>query len=334
MTSTIGDVAARAGVSTATVSRALRGMSNVSEQARAKVLAAAEELGYVVSPTAQALATGRTNTVAIVVPDFDEWFPSHALEGAQRRLQAKGYTTMVHSVDYVRDKPQFDLDMVRLRRHVDGLMVISLPLVESEVEAVSSRGVPVIVVGNANAPLASVTLADEEAAMIATRHLLELGHVVIGHITGSRTEVSAYMPGGARLAGWRRAMEEAGVEADDDLVENSYFDVAGGRDSMMELIDRRPDITAVFAAADCIALGAIRAAAERGLRIPADLSVVGVDGEYPEELLPLTTVLQDPAMLGRMAADSLVRMMSGGAVTGTQTIHGSLRRGRTTSVPG
>lgn len=333
MGSTIDDVAARAGVSTATVSRALRGLSNVSEQARAKVLAAAEELGYVVSPQAQALATGRTGMVALVVPNFDEWFAGTVLEGAQRRLQARGFSTMVHSVEYSRGKPQFTLDVAPLRRRVDGVLVISLPLLGSEIEVVESLGVPVVVIGNANPPLASVSLDDVEAGIIATQHLLELGHAEIGHITGGLDEVSPFMPAGGRLEGWRQAMMQAGLDPDEELVEHSYFDISGGHDAMMELLDRRPDITAVFAAADCIALGAIQALDERGFSVPGDVSVIGVDGEYPGALLPLTTVVQDPALEGRIGADALIRMVSGGAVSGTQRVHGSLRPGRTTSVP-
>ncbi|MDN6566839.1 MAG: LacI family transcriptional regulator [Actinomyces sp.] len=333
MGSTIDDVAARAGVSTATVSRALRGMSNVSDQSRRKVLAAAEELGYVVSPSAQALATGRTGMVALILPDFDEWYPSAVLEGAQRRLQSKGFTTLVHSVDYLRSKPHLDLDVGPLRRRVDGVLVISLPLVGSEIVSVQSLGVPVVLVGNANPPLASISVDDVEIGLIATQHLLELGHTVIGHITGALDEVAPSMPAGARLEGWRQAMLEAGQDPDPDLVEHAYFDIGGGHDAMMELLNRRPDVTAVFAAADCIAAGAIRALEERGLGVPGDVSVIGVDGEYPAELLPLTTVVQDPGLQGRMGADSLARMISGGAVSGTQWVHGSLRPGHTTSVP-
>jgi Transcriptional regulators len=333
MGSTIDDVAARAGVSTATVSRALRGLSNVSDQSRRKVLAAAEELGYVVSPSAQALATGRTGMVALVVPDFDEWFPSTVLEGAQRRLQSRGFTTVVHSVDYMRGRPQFDLDVGPLRRRVDGVLVISLPLVGDEIDIVNSLGVPIVLVGNTNPPLATITVDDVEVGVMATQHLLELGHTAIGHVTGAMDEVDPNMPAGARLEGWRRAMLEAGLDPEEDLVENSYFDIGGGHDAMMDLLDRRPDVTAVFAAADCIAVGVIRALEERGLHVPGDVSVIGVDGEYPPELLPLTTVVQDPGLQGRMGADALVRMIAGGAVSGTQLVHGTLRPGHTTSVP-
>ncbi len=333
MNSTIEDVAARAGVSTATVSRALRGLSNVSEQARTKVLKAAAELGYVVSPQAQALATGRTGSVALVLAGFDEWFGASVLEGAQRRLQSKGYSTVVHSLDYVRGKPQFDLDVAPLRRRVDGVMVISVPLTGPEIAVVESLDVPVVVVGNSNEPLASVSLDDVEVGILATQHLLELGHTVIGHITGALDEVSPFMPAGGRLEGWRQAMTQAGLDPDEELVENSYFDISGGHDAMMELIDRRPDITAVFAAADCIAVGVMQALEERGLSVPGDVSVIGVDGEYPTALFPLTTIVQDPSLEGRIAADALIRMIAGGAVTGTQTVRGSLRPGHTTSIP-
>lgn len=333
MGSTIDDVAAHAGVSTATVSRALRGMSNVSEQARAKVLRAAEELGYVVSPSAQALATGRTRTVALIVPSFSEWFISHVLDGAQRRFQALGYSTVVHSLRNVRGKPPLDFDLELIRRRVDGVVIIGIPLTEAETREVGALGVPVVMVGNLTPPFPSVGLDDVGAGVVATQHLLELGHTVIGHITGALDEVSPFMPAGGRLEGWRQAMTQAGLDPDEELVENSYFDISGGHDAMMELIDRRPDITAVFAAADCIAVGVMQALEERGLSVPGDVSVIGIDGEYPTVLFPLTTIVQDPSLEGRIAADALIRMIAGGGVTGTQTVRGSLRPGHTTSIP-
>ena len=331
MASTIADVAARAGVSTATVSRALRGLAGVSDAARARVLSAAQELGYVVSPSAQALATGRTMSVAMVVASFSEWFGAHALDGAQRRLQRAGYTTVVHSVENVRGKPHVDFDLVPLRRRVDGLLIIGIPLNSIETAAIADLGIPVIVVGNRNPPFPSVGLDDVEAGVMATRYLLSLGHAVIGHISGSAQEVTPLTPGGGRLEGWRLALERAGLEHGDDLFVQSFFDVSGGRDAMLELIDRRPDITGVFAAADCIAYGAIQALEERGLAVPDDVSVVGVDGENGLGASTLTTVVQHPDDQGRSAADMLLRMINGGAVSDVTAVHGMLRPGRTTT---
>ena len=333
MSATIDDVASRAGVSTATVSRALRGMTNVSDQARAKVLAAAEELGYVVSPSAQALATGRTNTIAVVVPSFSEWFAANVVDGAQRRFQKAGFSTLIHSVQNVRGKPPLDFDLELLRRRVDAVLIIALPLSDVETRLVEDLDVPVVVVGNQNPPFASVGLDDIEAGMLATQHLPQLGHSAIGHISGSAQEITPLTPGGGRLEGWHRAMEAAGVEHGDDLFVHSYFDAEGGREAMLELIDRRPDLTAVFAAADVIAVGAMVALAERGLRVPEDVSVVGIDGEARYGRTPLTTIVQHPDDQGRMAADILMQMVNGGAAPDVTAVHGVLSRGATTSVP-
>lgn len=333
MSSTIGDVAALAGVSTATVSRALRGLSNVSDQARTRVLEAAEELGYVVSPSAQALATGRTHTVALVVPSFSEWFAAHVLDGAQRTLQKLGYSTVVHSVENVRGKPPLDFDLELIRRRVDGVIIIGLPLTEVETMALVGLEVPVVVVGNRNPPFPSIGLDDVETGRVATELLIGLGHTVIGHISGSAQEVTPLTPGGGRLEGWREALTAAGLECGDDLFVQSFFDEEGGRDAMLELIDRRPDVTAVFAAADCIAVGAIDALEERGLSVPEDVSVMGVDGEANIGWRALTTVVQRPDEQGRMAADALLRMVNGGAVPDVTEVHGVLRNGRTTGVP-
>ncbi len=330
MGATIEDVAARAGVSTATVSRAIRGLDGVSKRSREKVLRAAEDLGYVVSPTAQALATGRTGVVAVIVPNFNQWHSSNVLEGVQRRLQAEGYLTVVLSASWVRGRPAYDVDVASLRRRVDGVINVSLPLNESEAGEVARLGVPVVAVGNPSPPFASVGLADREAGRIATRHLVDLGHRAIAYISGTNDELVANTPGGQRLQGWRDVLEQEGLEHGSDLIVTSYFDVRGGHDALLELMERRPDVTAVFAAADMIAAGAMVAATEYGLRVPEDLSIVGVDGEDTDPFLNLTTVVQDPAELGRVAVEVLLRMIEGEAVPQDTVMHGRLRRGRTT----
>jgi len=331
MSATIEDVAARAGVSTATVSRAIRGLDGVSKRSRDKVLEAARELGYVVSPTAQALATGRTGMVAVIVPNFNEWFSANVLEGVQRRLQSAGYLTTVLSASSARGRPTYDVDVGSLRRRIDGVVNVSLPLKEGETQAVGSLGVPVVAVGNPSPPFASVSLADREAGRIATRHLVDLGHRVIAYISGSRDELAPNTPGGQRLEGWRDVLREEGLEHGPDLLVSSFFDVRGGHDAVLELLDRRPDVTAVFAAADMIATGAMVALNEYGLHVPEDISIIGVDGDDSDPWMELTTVVQDPAELGVMAAELLLRILDGGAVPETTWVHGRLRRGRTTA---
>jgi DNA-binding LacI/PurR family transcriptional regulator len=333
MASTIEDVAARAGVSTATVSRAMRGLDGVSKRSRDKVLEAARELGYVVSPTAQALATGHTGMIAVIVPTFNEWFSANVLEGAQRRLQSAGRLTAVLSASAVRGRPDYDVDVASLRRRIDGVVNVSLPLTDEETREVAGLGVPVIAVGNPSPPFASVSLADREAGRIATRHLVNLGHRVIAYISGSRDELEPNTPGGQRLEGWRDVLVEEGLEHGPDLVVNSFFDVRGGHDAVLELLERRPDVTAVFAAADMIATGAMVALSEYGLRVPEDISIIGVDGDDTDPWVQLTTVVQDPAEMGAMAADLLLQIIGGGAVPEMTLVHGRLRPGRTTARP-
>lgn len=333
MASTILDVAERAGVSTATVSRALRGMSSVSSATREKILNAARELGYVVSPTAQALATGKTGMIALVVPSFSEWYCANVLDGAQRRFQSEGLSTVVHSVENLRGKPRLDFDLELLRRRVDGVVVVGMSLTDSEIQAMADLEVPVVMVGNHAPPFVTVGLDDVEVGRMAVEHLTSLGHKVIGHVSGSDAEISPVTPGGARKLGWEQALEDAGLEHGEDLFTQGYFDVQGGRDATLALIDRRPDISAIFAAADCMAMGAIIALEERGLRVPEDISVIGVDGEEQVGWRTLSTIVQHPDDQGRLAADAMIAIVNGGGAPEKILVHGVLERGRTTSIP-
>jgi DNA-binding LacI/PurR family transcriptional regulator len=307
----IEDVARVAGVSTATVSRALRGIPGVAPATRDHVLAVAHELGYVASPTAASLATGRTRTVGIISPWVNHWFHAEVIEGAEQALREHGYDALLHTFDMERERPRRRLDPGALRRRVDGVIVVGGPLVPDEVRVVEDLGVPVVFVGSGAPGHVVVRLDDARTARTATQHLLDLGHRVVGHVTGAVVDDGPSAPSWWRRVGWSGALAGAGLAADRDLEVDGRYDVDGGRASTHVLLDRRPDVTGVFAASDEMAMGVVLAARDRGLRVPEDLSVVGVDGHPLGELVGLTTVVQPAVRQGGAAARVLLDRVSG-----------------------
>jgi LacI family transcriptional regulator, repressor for deo operon, udp, cdd, tsx, nupC, and nupG len=329
----IEDVARAAGVSTATVSRALRGLPNVSEATRRRVHAEAARLGYVPTPSASSLATGRTRTIGLLTPWVSRWFFANVIEGAERALRDVGYDVLLHTFVVRRDEPRRRLDPDVLRHRVDGTLVVGLPLDEEEVRSLVGLDRPLAFVGSGPEDQVTVRLDDVATGYAATRHLLDLGHRVVGHVTGVPDLVSSWSPPAERSLGYARALAEAGIDVDPVLSANGDFDVEGGRASTAELLRRRPDVTAVFAASDEMAMGALLAARDLGLRVPEELSVVGVDGHDLGEVVGLTTVAQDAYQQGADAALLLLDMGSGAPVPGRLTYPTELVRRRSTGPP-
>lgn len=310
----IDDVARAAGVSTATVSRALRGLPNVTAATRARVLEAAASLGYVPSPSAASLASGRTRTIGLITPWVTHWFFSQVIEGAERALRAESFDALLYTFEVMRGSERVPVDPGVLRRRVDGILVVGLPLEPNEVDELDALGHPVVFVGAGPPGRVTVRLDDVDTARRATDHLIRLGHQRIAHLTGEPNDDSTWSPAVLRAAGWRASLSAAGLTADPGYEVHGHFDVAGGRASTHALLDAYPEVTAIFAASDEMAVGAILAARDRGLVVPDDLSVIGVDGHEMAELVGLTTMAQDAYEQGVSAATLLLEMLTGSPV--------------------
>lgn len=282
------DVARLAGVSQKTVSRVLNNEPYVSEQAREKVLAAAEALGYRLNNAARALASGRTRTIGVVSLGTALYGPATLLSGIERAARDAGYAVRV--VNTFEGEASGIAGAVEslLEQGVDGI-VISEPIDEGEL--VLTADVPVLVIG-APAPFAArrvvtVGVGANLLARAATEHLLDLGHATVHHLAGPQRWYAAR----DRLAGWRAALADRD-RAEPPLVFGDWS-AASGYAKGLELA-RDPAVTAVFAANDDMAIGLIRALLETGRRIPEDVSVVGYD-DIPVAAYvtpPLTTVRQ------------------------------------------
>ncbi|CAL4858474.1 LacI family DNA-binding transcriptional regulator [Microbacterium sp. MM2322] len=305
----IDDVARAAGVSSATVSRALSGRGRISDATRARVRAAAADLGYVVSAAASALATGHTANIGVVVPLLDRWFFANVLDGIASRLAPRGYDMTLYSMSAEPAQRDRVLDESLRRGRVDGLIVLSLALDEDEIDRLLALDLPIVGLSATSARLPALRVDELAVARAATEHLLHLGHRRIAHIgAGHAGDPGLDVPSLRRL-GFETAMADAGI-ANAPFVP-ADFTIEGGHRAALALLDSAEPPTAIFAASDEIAFGALFAARDRGLDVPADLSVVGVDGHEMGDFFGLTTIAQFPHEQGERAADAVLAALDG-----------------------
>ncbi|MCW4385980.1 LacI family transcriptional regulator [Salinibacterium sp. SYSU T00001] len=309
-------VAELAGVSTATVSRALSGKPNVSAATRDAVLAAAAELGYVVSSSASSLATGRNRNIGVVVPFLTRWFYASVLEGAESALLSHGYDLTLYNLAGGGDERRAVFEEFLLRKRVDAVIAISLELTPSELSGLLGMGKPIVGVGGPLPGVRTLSIDDVEVAQLATEHLLQLGHTSIGHIGGTRDfELDFHLPTNRRI-GYESALEAWGIPVNPALFRAADFTIEGGYEAAKQLLGSpRERPTAIFAASDEMAIGTILAARDMGLHVPDDVSVIGVDDHELSNFFGLTTVAQFPELQGRMAAEILLDQLQPGTRT-------------------
>lgn len=310
MSATSEDVARLAGVSTATVSRALRSIEGVSPRTRERVLAAVQQLGYVSSPAASRLAGGRTGTVAVVVPYITRWFFGQVVSGAESVLRDHGLDLLLYNLGGVQGRERYFSGQA-LHKRVDAVLVLCLPLSDAEVHALRGLQVPVAVVGADVEDIPSVRIDDVVGSKIAVQHLVNLGHRRIALISGVPGDPMGFTAQGDRRRGYRDTLAAAGLPIDPALEAAGYFTIEGGAAAMSELLSRADPPTAVFAESDEMAFGALRTLRRAGLRVPEDLSLVGFDDHELADLMDLTTVAQPVYEQGRLAARLLVDALTG-----------------------
>ncbi|MFD1573019.1 LacI family DNA-binding transcriptional regulator [Agromyces cerinus subsp. nitratus] len=311
----IGDVARLAGVSKATASRALSGKGYVAEETRRRVESAAAEIGYIASPDAASLVTGRTKNVGVVIPFVNRWFFGEVLEGIERSLLAAGYDLTLYNLsDSGPDRARV-FEFFLARKRVDAVIAVGVDLAEHEVAALDRREKPLVCLGGTGGNAARLSIDDRAVGQLATEHLLHLGHTRIAHLAGIGAIGRPDTVQGTRRQGFLDAMDAAGhAPSPADVVETEMTMPGGYRAALQLLGHPGPRPTAVFAASDEVAFGALRAAERLGIAVPRELSVVGVDGHEYAELFDLTTVEQYPGEQGRSAVGVVLRLLGEGAV--------------------
>lgn len=301
----IADVAAHAGVSKATASRALSGTGYVSETTKSRVRAAAAELGYVPSAGAVGLATGRTQNVGVVMPYVNRWFFAEVLEGIQQALLERGLDLTLYDAKPGTEGRVRIFDDFLARKRFDGLIAVGLEPVDHELERLTRIDRPIVSVVGSSELTSVVAVDDDYAARRATEHLIALGHRDIAFVGGAPQSHWAHVDQ-ERLAGYQHAMTEAGLAA---FIRHAHSEVTlpGGYGAAADLLsDARRRPTALVGVCDEVAIGAIIAARRLGIQVPSALSVVGIDDHEFAEMFSLTTLRQVPRQQGRAAVNVLL----------------------------
>jgi DNA-binding LacI/PurR family transcriptional regulator len=303
----IDEVARLAGVSTATVSRALSGNGPVSPATRERVRSAADSLGYVVSSNASSLASGRTRNVGVVVPFLSRWFFSSIVEGAEAALARKGYDLTLYNLGGGDELRRSVFEHFLLRKRVDAVIAVALELTDDEVSRLLAIHKPIVGIGGPIPGVRTLTLDDLSVARLATEHLISLGHTRIAHVGGSVEFDLDFHLASTRRRGFERAMHEAQLPIRDDLYQAADFTINGGYAAGKQLLGRPYDRpTAIFAASDEMAIGCLLAARDLGLTVPHDVSIVGIDDHELSDFFDLTTVAQFPKQQGETAVAVLM----------------------------
>ncbi|WP_433618478.1 LacI family DNA-binding transcriptional regulator [Dactylosporangium sp. CA-139114] len=307
----MADLAERAGVSIATVSRALSGAPGVSEETRRRIKSLAEDLSYAVSPDAARLARGSSGRVAVVTPDVAHWFYAAMLDGIVTSLRGTDLDVLLYEVKQERERRRF-FEELPARRQVDALVLIALPISDDERRRLDLMGVTVVMAGGTLQDHPHVRIDDVAAGRQATAQLVRAGHERIAMINSHGTWSLEYAAPSARLRGFTEALEEAGLPVRPEYVVHRRWGSHGGVEGMSELLSLPRPPTAVVTFSDEVAFGALRTLRRAAVAIPHTMSVVGIDDHHLADMFDLTTVHQPVTRQGIVAGE-LVRGILEGA---------------------
>ena len=307
---TIDDVARVAGVSVATVSRALRGLPNVAEATRRRVLEVADELNYSANPQASRLASGHTSTVGLLTPLFETYYASRLMAGVEDELAASGIDLLIRAADTPDRRAAVTSDMRALAARVDGLITVDYFGDAVSNRTMVSADMPVVTVGERVEGASGIFIDNVAAAVAACRHLVELGHRRIGLMTGTNREQHESPVPRLRRQGYVQVLRDAGIEADPALEVDGGFTIGGGVAAMGRLLDSADPPTAVFVLSDEMGLGVLHELGRRRLQAGVDVSVVGFDDHAAARVVGLTTMAQPMAAMGRRAVREVLRRVA------------------------
>ncbi|MCO1580409.1 LacI family DNA-binding transcriptional regulator [Crossiella sp. SN42] len=304
----IADVARAAGVSVSTVSRVLNGEVPVAAEKRDRVLAAVRTLGYIPNGAARALVRGRQSMIAVVAGNTTRYGYASTIQGIEEAARQAGYLVVITVVESTASEVVGGALALSLSQPVAGAIVLEYDAAGAAALAAMPASLPVVAAAPAlsrHGDLPRAVMDDRVAAEHATRYLLDLGHEVVHHVAVPRAERWT-----GRTAGWRAALESAGIPVP-EVLEADWTPKSGYRIGLG--LAEREDVTAVLCGNDEIAIGVLRALQERGRRVPEEVSVVGFDDHPLSELWSpaLTTVRQDFVELGRQAFGLLAAVLAG-----------------------
>lgn len=275
----------------------------MSGDARERVAAAARELDYHIDRTASRLATGRTETVGVVVPDLNTWYFSGVLSGIEATLAEATYDVLVMSVHDEAARGRLASGNAPLHKRVDALIFIDVLLSDPEVRELRRAPLHVVTVGQQTRSFPSVTIDNRDAARTVTQHLVNLGHRRIGFVSGEPDIALRFSVPEERRAGFTSALGGAGLRVDNDIVIRTGSRAQDGAAAAATMMATPEPPTAIVAATDELAFGVLSTLSNLGYRVPNDISVAGFDDRELSESVGLTTVAHDPQLQGRLAAE-------------------------------
>ncbi|MEW6228219.1 MAG: LacI family DNA-binding transcriptional regulator [Bacillota bacterium] len=319
---TMKDVARVVGVNESTVSRALNNHPYVHPDTRERVLEAARRLNYRPNTIARSLATSRSYVVGLVISNIANLFFAEVTKGIEEVADANGYSVILCDTARNVAKELKYLDLLASRQ-ADGIIFMSGRLPPDVVAAIKHVKCPVVTISRDGARhgIPTVRINNRAEAARATRYLINLGHRRIGFISGQLDDTESGLP---RLEGYRAALEESGIQFDPGIVQEGDFRMESGMRACVKIMEAQPRPTAIFAANDEMAIGAMKTLAQQGLKVPGDVAVVGFDNTAFATVVtpPLTTVAQPLRMLGTSAMEMLLKLIAGQNPTDIETVLG------------
>lgn len=338
----LADVAQLSDVSLSTASRALNNAYGVSQKTRARVLQTALELDFVFSPDARRLAKGTTGRVAVIVPHLERWYFGQITAGIERVLSEADLDVLLYHVHDEQHRREF-LAKLPARRKVDAVVVVAFPLEESDKRSLEKIGAKIIAAGTQSESYPSVGVDDYAAGLLAVEHLLSLGHTRIAMIALRNPDQPGWVTDRDRAQAYRDALTAQGIAFDPALIREVELSPAEAARALEEILDSVPEPpTAVYTHADELAFGALRVLSKRGLRVPEDVSVIGIDNHPMAELYDLSTVAQDVRVQGEAAGNLVLSELGIGPTSALRTLtapvellkRASTGRPRSTSLEG
>jgi LacI family transcriptional regulator len=308
---TIRDVARTAGVSYATVSHVINNTRFVSPETRERVLAAMSQLDYRPNALARSLRKGKSQTVGLILPDSSNPFFAEIGRSIEDAAFELGYNVFLGNTEGDTRRERLYVDLFS-KKQVDGIIFVAAGDEADSLRFLLSQEMPVVLVDRdlPNVEVDAVLTDNRQGGYLATRHLIERGHRRIACITGR----SGVTPSADRFIGYRQALEEAGLPVDESLVVTGNYRPAAGLWAASSLLACQPRPSAIFALNDLMAVGALRAAAQAGCRVPEELAIIGYDDiELASFMSPaLSTIAQPKAEIGRQATRILARRIANG----------------------
>lgn len=310
MSATIKDVARKAGVGVGTVSRVLNEHPSVSDDIREKVLKVIEELDYKPNAIARSLKIKSTQTVGVIIPDISSVFYPEIVRGIEDVAKEYKYNIILLNTDLSRIKEKEALNILKEKK-ADGILFISNTVNEKLKKEFKKTDIPIVLVSTEDdeGEYYSITIDNEKAAYDATNYLIKLGHKRIAMLAGEKDDPNAGIP---RINGYKRALNENNIEIKEDYIFYGDYKFKSGFENMKKLLKLKDMPTAIFAACDAMAVGAVSYAMQQGFNVPNDFSIIGFDGLEIAEYFypPITTVKQPRYEMGANGMEMLVKLIN------------------------